>query len=210
MNQSEDELDTPDTPDLEVSVDDAPSPLDKRRLLGRGVLHVALLLIVAVPALVWTTRPSSPGDPTLAGGIMIDETAPDFTLDLFDGGTFTLSDHLARDSRPVIMNFWASWCVPCREEMPAFDAVARRHPEVLFIGVAVQDIEAAARQFAEAVAVSYPLGLDEDGAIVERYPTLGLPTTWFITSDGVIAAQRVGQLDEDSLESLIEEHLRGR
>ena len=193
-----------------MSVDDLPSPLDERRLPGRGVLHIALLLIMAVPALVWMTRPSSPGDSTVAGGIMIGETAPDFTLGLFDGTRFVLSDHLATDGRPVVMNFWASWCVPCREEMPAFDAVARRHPEVLFIGVAVQDIEAAARQFAEEVAASYPLGLDEARVIVGRYPTLGLPTTWFITSDGIIATQRVGQLDEDSLESLIEERLLDR
>ena len=207
MNQSEDDL---DTPDLESSFDDEPSSLDARRLLGRGVLPVALFLIVAVPALVWMTRLSFPGDPTVGGGIMIDETAPDFTLGLFDGGSFVLSDHLAMDGRPVVMNFWASWCVPCREEMPAFDAVARRHPEVLFIGVAVQDIEVAARQFAEEAAVSYPLGLDEDGVIIARYPTLGLPTTWFITSDGVIAAQRVGQLNEDSLDSLIEQQLLDR
>jgi cytochrome c biogenesis protein CcmG/thiol:disulfide interchange protein DsbE len=91
--------------------------------------------------------------------------------------------------------------------MPAFDAVARSHPEVLFLGVAVQDTEAAARQFAEEVAVSYPLGLDGDGAIAELYPTLGLPTTWFITADGMVAARWVGELQEDSLESLIEEQL---
>lgn len=203
-------MNTPDSTDLAVNVDALPSPTGERRLLRRGVLHIALLLIVAVPAVAWMTGLSSPSDPTVTGGTLIDVAAPDFTLDLFNGTRFVLSDHLAADGRPVVMNFWASWCVPCREEMPAFDAVARRHPEVLFIGVAVQDIEAAARQFAEEVAASYPLGLDADRVIIERYPTLGLPTTWFITSDGVIAAQRVGQLDEDSLESLIEQELRGR
>lgn len=189
--------------------DDETSPFDESRLPGRRLLHIALLFVLVGPALIWLVRPSTPSD-TAPGAVLVDEPAPDFTLDLFDGTRFALSDHLATDGRPVVMNFWASWCVPCREEMPAFDAVARRHPEVLFIGVVVQDIEAAARQFAEEVAVSYPLGLDEDGVILERYPTLGLPTTWFITSDGVIAAQRVGELDEDSLESLIEEHLRAQ
>lgn len=210
MNQNEDGLDAPDTTGPTVRVDDLPSPLDERRLPGRGFLYIAVLLIVAVPAVVWMTGLSSPGDSTVAGGIMIGDTAPDFTLRLLDGTRFVLSDHLAADGRPVVMNFWASWCVPCREEMPAFDEVARRHPEVLFLGVAVQDIEVAARQFAEEVAVSYPLGFDADRAIIERYPTLGLPTTWFITPYGVIAAQRVGQLDEGSLESLIEEHLLDR
>ena len=183
--------------------------LDESQLPGRRLLHVALLFVLVGPALIWLIRPSTPSD-TVLRTVEVDEPAADFTLDLFDGTRFVLSDHLATDGRPVVMNFWASWCVPCREEMPAFDSVARRHPEVLFIGVAVQDSEAAARQFAEEVAVSYPLGLDEDGAIVERYATIGLPTTWFITPNGVIAAQRIGQLDEDSLESLIEQHLNDR
>lgn len=151
----------------------------------------------------------SPDDPAGAGRVAIDQSAPDFTLDLFDGTRFTLSEHLSRDGKPVVMNFWASWCVPCRVEMPAFGAVARRHRDILFLGVAVQDTEPAARQFAEEVGVSYPLGLDDDGEIAELYPTFGLPTTWFITSEGRIAAQFVGQLGEDSLESMIEEHLKG-
>lgn len=193
----------------EPGVDEAASPLDETRMPGRRVLHVALLVVLAVPALVWATRPSSFADPAGADAAAIDEAAPDFNLNLFDGRTFTLSDHLARDGRPVVMNFWASWCVPCRVEMPAFDAVARRHPEVLFLGVAVQDTESAARQFAEEIGVSYPLGSDEDGVIASRYPILGLPTTWLITADGIIAAKWAGQLHEASLESLIEEHLGG-
>lgn len=191
-----------------VDAEDEISPLDESRLPGRRLLHIALLFVLVVPALIWVTRPSTTSD-TAPGEVQIDELAPDFTLDLFDGTRFTLSEHLVRDGRPVVMNFWASWCVPCRVEMPAFDAVARRHPEVLFLGVAVQDTEAAARQFAAEVAVSYPLGLDTDGEIAELYPILGLPTTWFITGDGTITAQYAGQLHEDSLESLIEEHLSG-
>ncbi|MPZ51373.1 MAG: redoxin domain-containing protein [Acidimicrobiia bacterium] len=107
------------------------------------------------------------------------------------------------------MNFWASWCVPCREEMPAFDLVSRRHPGILFLGVAVQDTESAAQGFAEEVGVSYPLGHDTEGEILERYPILGVPTTWFITSDGTLAARWAGQLDQDRLEDLVEQHLTG-
>ena len=188
--------------------DDETFPFDESRLPGRRLLHVALLFVLLAPALIWLIRPS-PNSDTVPGVVEVDKPAPDFALDLFDGTRFTLSDHLVRDGRPVVMNFWASWCVPCREEMPAFDAVARRHPQVLFLGVAVQDTEAAARQFAGEVGVSYPLGLDIDGGIVGLYPILGVPTTWFITSDGTIAAQYAGQLEEDSLESLIEEHLSG-
>lgn len=162
--------------------------------------------MVAVPAIAWLTTGSDEND--YPGGEAA-EAAPDFTLELFDGRSFTLGAHLNRDGRPVVMNFWASWCVPCRVEMPAFDAVARQHPEVLVLGVGIQDTEPAARAFADEIAVTYPLGLDADGAIIGRYPILGLPTTWFITSEGVIAARWSGQLDETLLESMIEEHLTG-
>lgn len=174
---------------------------------SRRVLHVTLgLLVVVVPLVIWFTQSSDPEDPDGSG---LTDRAPDFTLGLFDGTSFTLSEHLETDGRPVVMNFWASWCLPCREEMPAFDAVAARRPDVYFLGVAVQDTEAAARAFAEEIGVGYPLGFDSDGTISSLYPILGLPTTSFITGDGNEAASWSGILDEAKLEALIAEHLTG-
>ncbi len=173
----------------------------------RGLLHFIALLIVGVPLAWWMTGSeiSTHASERLAaepGG-----PAPDFTLTLFDGTDFTLSRHLSGDGRPVVMNFWASWCVPCREEMPSFDSVAQKRPDVLILGVAVEDTDAAARAFATGVAVGYPLGFDVDGAILELYPILGLPTTWFITVDGLIANIRAGQLGQDELQRLIDQLL---
>ncbi|MGH8873186.1 MAG: TlpA family protein disulfide reductase [Acidimicrobiia bacterium] len=163
---------------------------------------MTLLLIVLVPAAVWLLR-----TPTLEGSATageVGEAAPDFTIGLFDGTEFTLSMHLAEDGRPVVLNFWASWCIPCRVEMPAIDAVAGQRPDILFIGVAVKDTETAARAFADEVGVGYPLGYDPDGTILEKYPILGLPATWYITSDGMVAEQWFGQLDETTLNELID------
>lgn len=176
---------------------------------GRLFLHMALVLMLAIPAVTALVRSPTPADQEIGGGEAIDETAPEFSVDLFDGETFTLTDHLAKDGRPVVMNFWASWCVPCREEMPVLDAVASHNRGILVLGVAVQDTETAARAFAEEIDVSYPLGHDTDGAILEQYPILGVPTTWFITSEGVLATRWAGQLDQDGLESLVEQHLTG-
>lgn len=211
MNKQRDTADPADTPAGQPggNVEDRESPLDESRLPRRRLLHVALLFVLVLPAAIWLARDSPPTGDAVPGEAQIEEPAPDFTLVLFNGTRFSLSDHLERDGRPIVLNFWASWCVPCREEMPDFDAVARRHPELLFLGVAVQDTETAAREFAEEVAVSYPLGIDIDGEIAGLYPILGLPTTWFITTDGSIAAQYAGQLREDSLESLIEKYLSG-
>lgn len=133
------------------------------------------------------------------------EPAADFALTLFDGSEFRLSDHLANDGRPVVLNLWASWCGPCRAEMPAFDAAAQANTEVFFIGVAVEDVLDAALAFADEVAVSYALAFDEADRVSRRYPAPGLPATFFITADGAIAKTVFGQIDEAQIEGFIEE-----
>lgn len=171
---------------------------------GSRFVHLTLIVLVVVPAVLWLV--GRDGDDEAASRVtdVAGELAPDFTVDLFDGSTFTLSEHLSGDGRPVVLNLWASWCIPCREEMPAFDAVARQRDDVLFLGVAVQDTESEARAFAGEVGVGYPLGHDTDGTILEAYPILGLPATRFITSEGMIAEEWFGQLDETTLVALID------
>lgn len=184
-------------------VDSAPtSPFGSSRRL----LHLTLILFLAVPAVALILRSPLADQEVSPTVVEVGLTAPDFTLALFDGATFTLSSHLAEDGRPVVLNFWASWCLPCRHEMPAFDAVAHERPGIFMLGVAVKDTEPAARAFAGEVGVSYALGHDSDGTILEKYPTLGLPATWFITDDGTVAEQWFGQLDESLLGEMIERH----
>lgn len=184
----------------------AEAPAGSRLVPSRLLLHVTLVLIVVIPAMAWLLRSTPGAQDAVSTGREVRETAPDFTVELFDGSEFSLSAHLAEYSTPVVLNFWASWCVPCRVEMLAIDAVARQQTEILFLGIAVQDTETAARGFADQVGVSYPLGHDSDGMILKKYPILGLPATWFITADGMVAEQWFGQLDETTLEELIERH----
>ena len=136
--------------------------------------------------------------PQITGNI-----APVFTIDLLDGTTFSLEDHLADDGRPVLLNLWASWCTPCREEMPALDAAAASHPGVYFIGVAVEDDPVAAQQFADEIGVSYPLAIDESERVGRLYPSPGLPTTILISGDGVIVRTVFGGLDEAEIDELL-------
>ena len=134
---------------------------------------------------------------TACGGapLSIGEAAPPFVLATFDGSEFALADH----PETVVLNFWASWCVPCRTEMPEFDRFASAHPELTVIGVAVEDTEETARAFAAEVGVGYPLGLDD--ALGDLYPRLGLPTTYVIRQ-GVIVAKSDGALTFSDLEEL--------
>jgi len=129
-----------------------------------------------------------------------DEPAPDFSVELFGGGSFSLADHLATDGRPVIVNLWASWCTPCRQEMPIIDAFAAAHPEIAVIGVAVMDDIGLAGEFAEEIAVSYPLGFDDREQVMVGYRVTGLPATFWIAPDGTILKRLFGVVTAESLD----------
>lgn len=142
-------------------------------------------------------------------GALGGEPAPDVSFPLFDGTTFSMADHFATDGRPVVLNFWASWCFPCRTEMPEFSEVAEENPDVAFIGVAVDDAESSAGEFAEEIGVSYPLGFDEAGAVASSYPYIGLPTTFLIGADGVVTHQIQGQVTGTVLQAFIDHDFAG-
>jgi peroxiredoxin len=173
---------------------------------------LTLLVVAVIAGGVWLFGgggTDTPDIPDLGDGLGLDtqtgDPAPDFALDLLDGTPFRLTDHLADDGRPVVLNLWASWCSPCRAEMPAFDAASRVHTDVFFLGVAVEDAPDAARAFAEEIEVSYPLAIDESERVARRYTSPGLPATFFISSDGGIVRTVFGQLDEDDIAQLISE-----
>ena len=128
-------------------------------------------------------------------------TAPDFEVTLLDEGTFDLSDHLEADGRPIVLNLWASWCIPCRTEMPTLSEFARSNPDVLVLGVAVEDTLERASEFAAEIEVVYPLAMG-DPAFETAYPRLGLPVTYFIDGDGLVTDQHNGLVDAETLEEL--------
>lgn len=134
------------------------------------------------------------------------EPAPDFSVVTFDGPTFSLSNHLAEDGRPVFLNLWASWCAPCRAEMPDIDEAAINHPDVAFIGVAVTDVADKSQDFAEEIGVSYPLGFDENDVVDDGYRPFGLPATYFISPGGVIVERVFGPLTADQIDKKLEDH----
>lgn len=129
----------------------------------------------------------------------VGQPAPEFTVEVIDGGSFTLSDH--RGS-PVVVNLWASWCPPCREEIPDISAFAEANPDVTVVGVAVEDVEDAAREFAAEIGASYPLALGTDD-FEDAYPNLGLPATYVIDEDGVVSNIHNGIVDETTLGELV-------
>lgn len=112
--------------------------------------------------------------------------APHFNLVSLTGQEVKLSDFLGR---PVMVNFWASWCPPCRAEMPTFQKIYAEYESFGFVILAVnsQESRTEALSFTQSETLSFPILLDEDGAVSHLYRALSLPATFFIRKDGFIS-----------------------
>ncbi len=134
------------------------------------------------------------------------EPATDFTVPLYSGGTgdFTLSEHLGQ---PVLLNFWGSWCPPCRAEFPAIQAIADAYKDdgLVVIGVDVQDTEDNAKAFLSDQGTTFLTGPDLTGRISIDYAVTSMPTTYFITRDGKIFKKWAGLIDEKRLNAFVDE-----
>ncbi|HSG43873.1 MAG TPA: TlpA disulfide reductase family protein [Anaerolineales bacterium] len=132
--------------------------------------------------------------------------APDFTLDTLDGGRSTLTE---LRGKIVVVNFWTTWCPPCREETPALEASykAFKDSDVIIIGLNLtdQDTLKEVGAFAEEFGLTYPIFLDRDGSVGLAYQINGLPTTFFINREGIIRMVVVGgPMSETYVRSKIE------
>jgi peroxiredoxin len=119
--------------------------------------------------------------------------APDFKLYSLVGRTYQLSQ---LRGKPIIINFWASWCPPCRQEMPALQAVYEKYTgeslQILAINVTNQDNERSVEQFISSSQLTFPILFDDYGEVSDRYRVSSLPTTYFIDQNGVIADIVIG------------------
>ncbi|MGI9585563.1 MAG: TlpA family protein disulfide reductase [Acidimicrobiia bacterium] len=180
------------------------------RRLAIRTLVLALAVAIAATACSSSATTEDSGDDGASAandtGTSTSEIAPIFVVPTTTGEEFSLSGHLADDGRPVFLNLWASWCFPCREEMPAIDKSSQSHPEVAFIGVSVQDAEADAQSFADEIGVTYTIGFDENDAVDDAYTPLGLPASYIISAEGVILERIFGRVTEEDLNQKFAAH----
>jgi len=129
--------------------------------------------------------------------------APQFTLRTFDGETFDLAE---RRGRVVVINFWASWCVPCRDEAPILQDVWERYRDrgVVLVGVAYLDIERDALAFIDEFGITYPNGLDMGKTISEQYRIQGVPETFIVDQAGNIVEMHVRPAMEGQLDAILD------
>jgi peroxiredoxin len=123
------------------------------------------------------------------------QIAPDFELERVDGGEAWLTDFRGH---PVVLNFWATWCQPCRQEMPQLvNAYDKNKDEgLVIIGLNLQEGRDLIRPFAEDFGIDFPILIDRDGDVGDQYRLLGLPTTYFIDANGVIVSIFRGPLED--------------
>lgn len=169
-----------------------PDPLPNRR----GLLTGVFLAVIVIGFLVI----SASGEETVAVA-EVGAKAPDFEVVLFDGTVFSLADHLEDDGRPMAINLWASWCAPCRFEIPALSLWAENNPDVYVIGVAVEDVDASARDLVAELEPNYDTGMGEED-FRSKYPSFGLPATYITDGDGRVTAIVNGIVTEQSLDEL--------
>jgi len=164
-----------------------------RQTLVNSRFLSSLLLLAGLAWIGWSRAPtgSQTGGriPAPQAGFM----APDFRLENAQGETVRLSD---LQGRPVILNLWASWCGPCKAEMPALERVNRTYAPrglaLLAVNATNQDSRIAAMDFVQDNGLTFPILFDADGEVSRLYQLQALPTTFFIDSEGIIREVVVG------------------
>lgn len=161
--------------------------------LGNALVIAALIGLIVVLALGFRR------DPHDIRSAAVGKPAPAFDLAALDGGgRVALAQYRGK---VVVVNFFASWCVPCREEHPALVRAWERYrsSDVVLVGVLYQDSVESGREFVRRLGTTWPTAIDDDGRTALGFGVFGIPETFFIGRDGVIAGRHIGPIDEATL-----------
>jgi peroxiredoxin len=182
-------------------------------VLKRRPFWITLIGLVIVLGGIWIIFSQSTRTNSLAGAEASElepapvagHPAPDFELPTLDGDTLRLSDY---QGRPVLVNFWATWCGPCRAEFPDFqEAYADNADDLVIIGVnnTAADQENLVEDFVAEMGATFPIVLDKTGQTVETYKVLGLPTTVFVDRNGIVSEVFTGPINKAYIEAKLSE-----
>ena len=172
-----------------------------RRLTPRRILALAALVAVLAASALASTRLGE--DTDYRATPLLGRLVPDAAVTNLAGETVDLRD-LA--GRAVIVNFWNTWCVPCRREVPALETFWARHsndPDLVFVGIVRDDTEGAVRDFVEERRWDWDIVFDPGERTALAFGTTGQPETFAIAPDGLVVGRRVGEASVDDLEQLL-------
>jgi peroxiredoxin len=167
-------------------------------LIGIGLFTIGIMLLIwiAFQSDGQTTVQTAPEQ--MAQG----QPAPSFTSPALSGGEIGLTDY-AGDV--IVVNFWATWCPPCKAEMPGINAFYEQHQAegLVVLAVNAKESESLVRPFIEANGFTFPVLLDPAGSVVNQYQVRSFPTTIVIDRDGVVRHIQVGMISEEELEGIV-------
>lgn len=170
--------------------------MNTKTIIG-AVAAVGILLAAAVFLL-----PAPSTDDGLPSGVIQATPAPDFTVDILDGKEVSLKDFRGK---PLVINFWASWCPPCREEAPILAKVSKKYDnEVVFLGIIFQDTEEGVRSYIKEFDIPFQNAWDRKEEAAQAYKLTGVPETFFIDAEGNLKGRWIGAISEEKLTSLVE------
>ena len=151
----------------------------------------AILVILLALGLVATSCPAEAPAPEIG------KLAPDFELDTLDGQTLVLSQ---LKGKPVLLNFWATWCGPCRYEMPFLQQIDQGWPEeeLVLLTINIKESSSQIAQFLQSEGLSFTVLLDSQAAVAQQYNVMGIPTTFFIDKEGVIQEIKIGSFQSQA------------
>ncbi|MEO0564213.1 MAG: TlpA disulfide reductase family protein [Chloroflexota bacterium] len=166
------------------------------------LLIIGSLSFGVVLAILILRNPTLDPDSSSVGTSLVNGSAPDFTVTTLDGDTLRLSQ---LRGNVVFLNFWATWCIPCQREMPAFQSIVEntRNVVVLAVNADGESAEAANAFITDYNAPDVTVGLTPNDDIRDRYGVAALPTTYFIDPQGIIRTVRFGEVTEDDMNEFL-------
>ncbi len=169
----------------------------------RNLSFVILTVLILGSAWIWLNRVTETQASNERPAIPVPgHPAPDFALQTLDGQTLQLSD---LKGQAVVLNFWASWCPPCRAEMPELEQAYQEHQDngLVVLGVNQGEQQAVADDFMQQFELTFPVVLDQELVASRNYKVNSLPTTFFIDRNGIIRDQVTGQMNTALLDEKI-------
>lgn len=177
------------------------------RLTLRSLLLVAAFLLVGgLAGCSGGEQAGAAGDDAALQGITPGKTALEFSLETLDGNRVSLSDYRGQ---VVLVNFWATWCPPCRAEIPDLEAAHQAHQNsgLVILGVSVEDPPDLVELFLREVDITYPILLDRSGKVYRAYRAPGLPMSVLVDRDGIIQFRHIGELSAHELDEYLSQML---
>ena len=179
--------------------------------LALGTLALALVMLVVIQGCANNTPDRGAGTGAQAVELepapTVGRMAPDFILKDLDGNSVRLSD---LRGKVVFINFWATWCPPCRAEMPEIEAVHQEYKDkgVVVLGVDISEPASTVRQYIQKGGFSWTIVLDSTGEVARNYQIAAIPTSFFIDGEGIIRAVNIGAMTKRAMESKLAEAMR--